>query len=219
MTINCAHCGKQFDCSPSRQARGVVGCSLACRNARWKANIDKRIMASERECAKCHQTKSTSEFYAGGNATKRYGGVGSWCKECRCNDERRRRNDPNVIHKFHAKYETDEHFRAREILRAIGKRCRRRNIPLDLDIDWLATRFRNGRCEITGLPFNMSVAARKSNPHTPSVDRIDPAKGYTKDNCRVVLLAVNIALMNWGMDVLMPIAEALVARHPRRISA
>ena len=165
-------------------------------------------------CSKCRVVKSVSEFYTQGMSKH----LARWCKQCRREDERRRRADMGLVKKFHKRYETDESFRARELLRAIAKRCRRKNLAFDLDVQWLAERLRNGQCELTGLPFNMSVATRRPTPYTPSIDRIIPSNGYTKSNCRVVLHAVNLSMGNWGLDVLLEISQALLERH-RKVGA
>lgn len=41
----------------------------------------------------------------------------------------------------------------------------------------------------------------KINPYSPSLDRIDTSRGYTKDNVRLVVYAVNIMLMDWGESI------------------
>jgi hypothetical protein len=110
-------------------------------------------------------------------------------------------------------------FRARELVRAIGKRCRSAGLPFDLDIDWLTGRLESGRCELTGLEFDTVVSRKRGGPFSPSVDRIVPSAGYTKSNCRVVIFAVNAALSDWGLGVFIPIAEALVARTRKEPAA
>lgn len=62
-----------------------------------------------------------------------------------------------------------------------------------------------GRCEVTGIPFSaLKLPGRDSNrhPYSPSLDRIDPSTGYSRGNCRLVLFAVNVALNDWGIEIL-----------------
>lgn len=60
-----------------------------------------------------------------------------------------------------------------------------------------------GKCELTGIPFNCRKIGKASRlPFIPSIDRISPNLPYTKSNCRIVCLAVNVALNEWGEEVL-----------------
>ena len=72
------------------------------------------------------------------------------------------------------------------------------------------------RCAVSGLMFDLSYDAEckfSYNPFGISIDRVDSAKGYTKDNVRLVLTAVNFALNEWGHDVYLRIAKAVVGKH------
>lgn len=64
----------------------------------------------------------------------------------------------------------------------------------DITRDFIESKIRTGHCEVTGLPFDMKPmgSASKKNPYAPSLDRIDNSKGYTVDNVRIVLWAVNL---------------------------
>jgi hypothetical protein len=166
---------------------------------------------TEKNCAKCRQVKPVNQFSPSG--LRRGDGYAGWCKACRCEDERQRRNDPKWIAKHREKYETDMRFRARQLLRAVGKRCRRFGWDFDLSDAWLIGKLQNGACELTGLPFDMAVINRRPNSHTPSIDRVKPELGYVEGNCRVVLFAVNTALSDWGTETFLPIAAALVNKQ------
>lgn len=52
-----------------------------------------------------------------------------------------------------------------------------------------------GLCEMSGLPFDM---AGRRTAASPSLDRIIPRVGYTDGNVRIILLAMNVAMGNWG---------------------
>lgn len=78
----------------------------------------------------------------------------------------------------------------------------------------------NGRCVVTGLPFTFedtekSAQKNPKNPCCASIDRIDSRYGYTVNNCRFVLLAVNLAMLDWGEDIFWAIAEGAVASKLR----
>jgi hypothetical protein len=76
-------------------------------------------------------------------------------------------------------------------------------------------------CAVSGIPFDleqMDGVARR--PYAPSIDRIDRMGGYTKDNCRIVCCAVNLAMNDFGETVLWEIASNMVEqRRKKRNSA
>lgn len=108
---------------------------------------------------------------------------------------------------------------AREmVVRATWKNARR----------WQAAPFTNddlralwdtcgGRCMLTGLAFKETQigTGRARKPHAPSLDRIDAEQPYTRENCRLVLQAVNFALNAWGDEVFVEVTEAAVAYRRR----
>lgn len=68
-----------------------------------------------------------------------------------------------------------------------------------------------GHCELTGIKFSSKrIAGALKRPWAPSLDRMDRAKGYEAANCRIVCVAVNLALNEFGEGVLRRIARHLV---------
>jgi hypothetical protein len=69
-----------------------------------------------------------------------------------------------------------------------------------------------GKCEVTKIPFNFSNTGEFSKrPFVPSIDRINPKGIYEKTNCRIVCLAANIAMNEWGETVFKTVAKAFYA--------
>lgn len=67
------------------------------------------------------------------------------------------------------------------------------------------------RCAVSGIPFAKRFADYgKRDPWAPSIDRIENRQGYTLDNCRVVCLAANLAMSDWGADVLLRLSRGVV---------
>lgn len=54
------------------------------------------------------------------------------------------------------------------------------------------------------------------NPNAPSVDRIDSSRGYTVDNCRLILWSLNRALNNYGEGYIFKIFRAVFAHQKRQ---
>lgn len=104
----------------------------------------------------------------------------------------------------------------RAIERAIAQ-CRQRSYSkkraFDIDAHWVRDQIakQNCSCAITGIPFALSEPGKR-NPYAPSLDRINSRKGYTKDNVRVVLHAVNLALSDWGDEVFTRVCMAVAER-------
>lgn len=94
-------------------------------------------------------------------------------------------------------------------------RCRqtakKKGLEFDLDQhrEELAGRIAVGRCELTGIPLRMQGPdiLNQRRPDALSIDRIDSSKGYTIGNVRIVCLAINLALGNWGEEGLRPILQ------------
>lgn len=79
-------------------------------------------------------------------------------------------------------------------LLAAGDRSRQKKHEFTLTAEWAEQTY-TGHCSLTGIPFIIAARgpAGKSGLRTysPSIDRINPLKGYTQDNSRWVLTAVN----------------------------
>lgn len=74
----------------------------------------------------------------------------------------------------------------------------------------------NGFCSLTHIPFSTArIDGAYRAPYAPSLDRIDSARGYHKDNVRLVCVAVNWALSDWGQGVFEAIATGYVSSKLR----
>ena len=101
--------------------------------------------------------------------------------------------------------------RAKSPFNSAKHRSTERNYEIDIDLDWVVSRLELGKCELTGIPFIFETRLNgHRNPYSPSLDRIDSTKGYTKDNCRVILWALNMGFADWGQEVYLHIARRLI---------
>lgn len=81
------------------------------------------------------------------------------------------------------------------------ERSIRRGVPCDISAEVLVQMVEDQsyRCALTGLPFRFVYEGDASrNPFAPSVDRIDPAQGYVRENCRLTLTMANVARGDFG---------------------
>lgn len=84
-------------------------------------------------------------------------------------------------------------------------RAKQKGIEHDIDIDWVKERMKV--CEVTGIPFEFrdtQIVEKKNysnrHPLTPTIDKIDPDKGYTKSNCRIVCWWFNLTKSIYNDD-------------------
>lgn len=98
-------------------------------------------------------------------------------------------------------------------LLAAGDRSRQKGHEFDLTMDWARDTYA-GVCSLTDIPFIISsqgpAGKPGGRPYSPSIDRINPLKGYTQDNCRWVLFAVNSFKGIMSDPEMYHIAEALL---------
>lgn len=69
-------------------------------------------------------------------------------------------------------------------------RAKAKGWPCEIDRHWVRSRVDQGRCELSGIPFQ---SEEPWHPFSASIDRIDPNLGYTKENCQVILWMLNAA--------------------------
>jgi hypothetical protein len=108
-------------------------------------------------------------------------------------------------------------FNYGEVFQRAKKNARLREIEFlltKIEFDALVEKA-DGRCMVSGLPFSAEAKREfgKRRPFAPSLDRIDSAIGYTKENCRIVSVIVNCALNEWGMEPFLEMCEAVVERQ------
>jgi hypothetical protein len=102
--------------------------------------------------------------------------------------------------------------RARELVKTIKGRAKNRGVHFDLDAHILdiQDRIDEGVCELSGMPF---VLQKGRSPYSPSIDRIIPELGYTYANIRVICVALNCAIGDWGLDVLRDIMAGVTLQR------
>lgn len=97
------------------------------------------------------------------------------------------------------------------ILRRTRGRAKKAGLEFAVSEAWVTERLANGHCEVTDLPFDVRLGTRTvPNPWAPSIDRKDCTKGYTEDNCQLVVWVYNLAKYGWDNDVVLRMARALI---------
>jgi len=77
-----------------------------------------------------------------------------------------------------------------------AKRAKQLNwVEPDFNSEYIYEKILNGKCEVTGIPFeyNKTSSLRHAkNPFVPSIDRTDSSKPYLKDNIKIVIYMYNV---------------------------
>lgn len=97
------------------------------------------------------------------------------------------------------------------LIQAAKQRAQKHNLEYSLDREWVLDLYekQNGKCLLTGINFSMENPGDTNlNPFSPSLDKVIPKLGYTKENTRLVCVAVNLALNEFGEETFKKIAQS-----------
>ena len=95
------------------------------------------------------------------------------------------------------------------------QRARKGNLIFELDSEWLREKLEKGICEVTGIPFDIQINGGKghnTNSFSPSLERRNNSKGYTKENTEVVCWIYNRAKGAFPIEDLLTMLKALETR-------
>lgn len=107
---------------------------------------------------------------------------------------------------------TNLRAKASKMKRDAKHRSKKKGLPFNLTLDWIVEKLRRGVCERTGTPF----VFESHNPRAPSLDQINPSKGYTMDNTQVVTWQYNFCKGQGTDEELLQFACDLVYHVERR---
>jgi hypothetical protein len=96
--------------------------------------------------------------------------------------------------------------------------AKRRGLPFEITSSDVYNLMKEGefRCSISGIPFSRRIPLEATmDPWAPSIDRIENRQGYLKDNIRIVCVAANFAMNQWGYDTLLRLARSIVSNSAR----
>lgn len=145
-------------------------------------------------CNKCLLDKDEKEFsYSKRNTQRNH--LQSYCRSCM--SQYRITWEPTHRANIKRSYEKNKN-KPENKLKALLRVSHLDRSELDFDWAWAKLSSQSFCCELTGIPFTWGT----KEATTLSIDRIDPTKGYTKDNVRFVCWWVNTAMGNWGLEKL-----------------
>lgn len=161
------------------------------------------LLTKTRVCKKCKIEKPYSEFYANSKGNR------SRCKDCtKAKSRQDKRRNPELTAARYKAWRDDN--RGHALVHVARHRAKVRGMDCNLNPVDIQRRIDAGRCELSGIPFCLSEP-RAWN--APSLDRIDSDKGYTTENVRVVLYALNVMANTWGPNRILEIASAIAGKR------
>lgn len=94
--------------------------------------------------------------------------------------------------------------RSLNILKSAEHRAHKKGLEFDLDLDWVVRKLK-GKCPKLGFRFRFDYSGagyKDRHPLTPSIDKIDPCKGCTKDNCQIVCWWYNVSKQRFTEEMM-----------------
>jgi hypothetical protein len=157
-----------------------------------------------RRCKGCDQERPLKEF-----KMHNKGGFRWVCRECENRQVRETKAWRTPEKRAYQSKRRMTH-RGFSLTNDAKRRAREKGIAFDLDWREIQQRIDLGFCEVTGIPFDLT---QPKAWNAPSLDQKEASMGYTKENTRIVLYALNTMANNWGTDLILQIADAIRAKR------
>lgn len=112
----------------------------------------------------------------------------------------------------------DPERRAKSMCSWTRVRARAMGLDFDLTPEFLAEKMIAGSCEATGIPFDLTDGVqgkKKVHHYAPSIDRIDPSRGYTMSNVRLVVYIYNLVKSEYSDATVLEFARQVLASAER----
>jgi len=150
----------------------------------------------EKQCSKCRRVLSVEMFFKEASAPD---GLRCDCKQCK--------------KKIEDKWTTQNPITVQtgNMIRGARKRAKDKKIPFDLDYDYIRS-IVTSHCPIFGTPLEWSALRNNGNiplPNSPSLDRIDPGRGYVKGNVWIISHRANQIKSDASHDELKLVTKAV----------
>lgn len=154
-----------------------------------------------------HEGNSLISVKCFGKNKQRKDNLAAYCRKCTSEYQKQlRRNDPTFSKESSRKYylnnkesyDTRRHKwkettegRARNLLAQAKCRAKTQEVEFDLKYENIVI---PKHCPVLGIPINFNTKGKNNKgnkDHSPSIDRIDPSKGYTEENIVIVSWRAN----------------------------
>ncbi len=146
-----------------------------------------KICTGLKICSKCREFKDVSMF---GKHSKERDGLRGVCKECRKKE----------AVGYYLKKDKQKH-----LLETLRSRAKNLNVPFDLEYEDLTP---PENCPVFNVPLErIETYSKASKKFSPSVDRVVPELGYTKNNIQIISNLANIMKHDATKEQLVLFAE------------
>jgi hypothetical protein len=153
-----------------------------------------RMEAQQKQCIKCGIIKPFHKF---GKSARHASGLLNECKQCK------------ALYEQQIRIKTPVQALTSEMLASARKRAKKKNLAFNLDLDYVRSLVRSNCSLLPEISLEWSTQCRNGIPlpNSPSLDRIDPTKGYVKGNVWIVSHRANTLKGNATHDELKAITE------------
>ena len=103
-----------------------------------------------------------------------------------------------------------EKRRDHNVLSGLKNRASKKNVPFDLKVEDLVF---PETCPILGINLYINKSYHGPSKNSPSVDRIDPAKGYVKGNIQIISHLANAMKQNATPEELVLFAKWVIKTY------
>ena len=96
-----------------------------------------------------------------------------------------------------------------QLIYGFRNRAKKQNVPFDLTIEDMKDLIKNAAdvCPALGVKMEIAKLFANDNNYSPSFDRIDPKKGYTKNNIVIVSTRANRIKSDATIDEIRKVAD------------
>jgi len=160
-----------------------------------------------KQCTHCGTEKQFSDYYR--NKKSKDGHLNK-CKKCCDVYENQPDNKIRRLANQQKRRSSNSFQKAQTMFHTVKKGAKQRGLEITITPDWILQQLEEGKCAVTKLSFvfdsvenEHTITTRKGrmlNPFSPSVDRIDCTKGYTPDNCQLVVSIYNYSKLSFSEE-------------------
>ena len=218
MLVKCATCGKEVERRPSRNTCKLSYCSRSCSGIGRTKSATRALGKDTYTCITCKLELNTTNFCTLFDNRSNSYRVSSNCKQCRNIIKAKRYRTQRRV----AAERMDVRFVLRQLISGSKSRVRNKPIPFSLTLDHLLDLWtkQEGKCYYTNVTMTYGPTASGNATHTSlSIDKLDPAKGYTIGNVVLCTYIANSFKLDMTEQAMYTFCEQVLTTKANREAA